>query len=180
MTGAGFRVMKFIKVMLTAAVLAVTIVPSVKAASKADATVNIQVAFTAPTCNIKVPSPYNLGVMTIGESETPHIPIDIEWDCGKPVGVSGQSFITASVKKGAPDSLKEWVQLFAKNSETGSGVFLSLKSGNSYIKMDDSTKICQQNSSQGSCKLIPITKVSAGSVKTGEVEGILIFKAHYS
>lgn len=176
MTGAGFRAMKFTKTMLAAAILI-----STTATEVISATITINVAFTAPTCNVTVDPTYNLGILVVGEAEKPHRPMPVKWDCQGGTGGTGKSFLTARVTNGLADPSKESVELLSKSgAKSGSGVFLSLRAKNAPVKIDGTTAICEQTGPQGQCDLTPVTKVPTGSVQLGGVEGALVFEAKYS
>ncbi|MEC9683725.1 F18 fimbrial protein FedE, partial [Escherichia marmotae] len=72
--------MKFTKAALAALMMTV-MTGSGQAATTATATLTINVTFTQPSCDIQVPSSYNLGLLTQGDSGKEHAPLNITWTC---------------------------------------------------------------------------------------------------
>ncbi|HHZ5946556.1 TPA: F18 fimbrial subunit FedE, partial [Escherichia coli] len=58
MTGEGFRVMKFPKIALIALIM-VMMISDVEATNSTTAVLTINVTFTPPSCDIKMPSSYD-------------------------------------------------------------------------------------------------------------------------
>lgn len=68
MIGEAFKIMKFTKIAL-AALMMVLIIDHVEATSPASALLTINVTYIKKSCDIQVPSSYNLGSLTLGRKE---------------------------------------------------------------------------------------------------------------
>lgn len=157
--------MRFTKGVLAALMLTVT-ADGAQAATNAvnvSATVRINVTFTAPTCNIKVPSSYDLGTLTPGPKE--HGPLNITWSCEGDTPI--KTALTAEVVTGGRDATNEKVYLVTDGNQA-TGAALSLKEGGSFIKLTGSQAgdyFCSDTGAvagvtERTCTLTPVTNVS--------------------
>lgn len=67
-----------------------------------------------PTCDIKLPSVYLLGVLHLGETKT-HPSLDIMWNCTK---YQDRTSLSASVVIGELNSLQDKVQMVVNGKKT--------------------------------------------------------------
>ncbi len=155
--------MRFIKVALAATMLAVT-TASVQAAIPTSSTkVTINVTFTRPSCDITVPSSFNLGILTPGTKE--HGDLNITWACEGNTPI--KTALTADVVTGDKDVGNEKVYLVTSNNQA-TGAALSLREGKSFIKLTGSQAedyFCSDTSDVAgtvlrTCTLTPVTNVS--------------------
>ncbi|EGX8244427.1 F18 fimbrial protein FedE [Salmonella enterica subsp. enterica serovar Reading] len=159
MTGGGFRAMKFTKTAM-AALMMVIITGSGQAATTDVATLTINVTFTQPSCDIQVPSSYNLGGLPPG-SKT-HAPLNITWTCKGDTPV--KTALTAGIVRGGKTSGDEKV-ILQTDSGTDTGATLSLreKVSKKLIKLTGPAVgdyFCSDVGVRRTCNLIPETNVS--------------------
>lgn len=152
--------MRFIKVALAATMLAVTMASVQAATPTISKKVIIDVTFARPSCDITVPSSYNLGILTPGTKE--HGGLNITWRCegNKPI----KTALTADVVTGDKDAGNEKVYLVTNGNEA-TGAALSLREGKSFIKLTGSQAkdyFCSDTSDVAgmvlrTCTLTPVT-----------------------
>lgn len=169
--------MKFSKAALAA--LMTMMAGGVQAAlSPVSVDVSIDVTFTQPSCEIRVPSSYDLGVLVHGESGREHVPLNITVDCG---GTPQKTALTAGIV-GSPDKAGDEKVYLMKNGQR-TGAMLSLKEKNGgLIKLTglDTDAFCKDTAGNASrtCTLIPVTDVSRDGV-LGEASATLRFGIVY-
>lgn len=170
--------MKFSKAALAA--LMTMMAGGVQAAlSPASVDVSIEVTFTQPSCEIRVPSSYDLGVLVHGESGREHTPLHITVDCG---GTPQKTALTAGTV-GSPDKAgDEKVYLMKNGQRTGAMLSLKEKGATDLIKLTglDTDVFCKDTAGSASrtCTLIPVTDVSRDGV-LGEASATLRFGIVY-
>lgn len=176
----GFR-----KTLLTIATLMLAVTAgSAAAATTATATLTINVQFPQPSCNIKVPSSYNLGTLSPG-SEVTHPGFDITWDCG----ISAQPLktaLTAAVVRGEVVG-NDKVRLLRNDGQaTGASLFLKEKGASSPVNltgagMGAQDYFCRDATAvtgMRTCTLTPVTVVKPGG-PFGLASATLRFKVGY-
>ncbi|MBH5326258.1 F18 fimbrial protein FedE [Salmonella enterica] len=164
MTGAEFRVMKFTDTAL--AVLMMVVAGNVQGAITTSATLDIDVTFTQPSCNISVPASYNLGLLTPGDGEKSHSPLTITWVC-EGAEETLATALTASIVKGTPNGGTGVTLLSDDGADTGatlslkegSGSLIKLLTSGTDVSSDD--YFCSGTGTLRTCALIPVTSVSA-------------------
>ncbi|WP_306802078.1 MULTISPECIES: F18 fimbrial protein FedE [Escherichia] len=134
-------------------------------ATTATATLTINVTFTQPSCDIKVPPSYNLGTLTPGSKI--HAPLEITWKCEGDTPI--KTALTAEIVRGGKTSSDEEV-ILKTNDNTDSGAHLSLKEkvSNKLIKLTGPSArdyFCSDESVVAgtmirTCTLTPETNVS--------------------
>ncbi|WP_187168000.1 F18 fimbrial subunit FedE [Escherichia coli] len=160
MTGEGFRVMKFPKIALIALIM-VMMISDVEATNSTTAVLTINVTFTPPSCDIKMPSSYDLGILTPGRKE--HGNFQITWNCegNEPI----KTALTASIIYGVAEGDNK-VRLIANNQPLGATLFLKEKNSGSLIKLtghDAQDYFCsdsRETTGMRICTLIPVTETS--------------------
>ncbi|MDL7099613.1 F18 fimbrial subunit FedE [Escherichia coli] len=160
MTGEGFRVMKFPKIALIALIM-VMMISDVEATNSTTAVLTINVTFTPPSCDIKMPSSYDLGILTPGIKE--HGDFQITWNCegNEPI----KTALTASISSGVAEGDNK-VRLIANNQASGATLFLKEKNSGSLIKLtghDAQDYFCsdsRETTGMRICTLIPVTETS--------------------
>lgn len=160
MTGVGFRAMRFTKAALAALMMAV-MTGSGQAATTATAMLTISVTFTQPSCDIQVPSLYNLGLLVQGEQNKEHVPLKITWTCEG--SAPQKTALTATVVGSAGKVGDEKVYLMTESQRTGATLSLKEKTGDSLIKLDGQSPFCsdaKEATGMRTCTLIPMTDVS--------------------
>lgn len=153
--------MKFTKAALAALMMTV-MTGSGQAATTATATLTINVTFTQPSCDIQVPSSYDLGILTPGKKE--HGDLKITWTCEgeQPVKTALTAGIVAGKKDGDNDNK---VRLMAGGQATGATLSLRNKSDSTLIKLTGhqaTDYFCSDSSEttgMRTCTLTPITEV---------------------
>lgn len=151
--------MTFTKAVLAVLMMVVT-VGDAQAATTATLTINV--TFTQPTCNIAVPTSYNLGSLTPGSKE--HGDLKITWTCDGDTPI--KTALTAGIVTGTKDGDNK-VRLMVSNQATGTVLSLREKKSNSLIKLtghDEKNYFCNDaNAVAGvtrTCTLTPVTEVS--------------------
>ncbi|HCP1381746.1 TPA: F18 fimbrial protein FedE [Escherichia coli] len=158
MTGVELRVMKFIKVALTALMMVMT---GNGQATTTTATLAINVTFTQPSCDIKVPSSYDLGSLNPGSKE--HGDLKITWICegNRPV----KTALTAGIVMGTADGDNKVRLMTGGGQATGAALSLKEKKSGTLIKLtghDVKDYFCSDRSAtigMHTCTLTPITEV---------------------
>lgn len=155
--------MKFTKAALAALMMTV-MTGSGQAATTATATLTINVTFTQPSCDIQVPSQYNLGLLTQGDAEREHAPLNITWTCEGDTPL--KTALTAAIVSGEAEG-DEKVYLITDGSQrTGATLSLKEKTTGSLIKLtgpDSGNLFCSdetETTGMRTCTLIPVTAVS--------------------
>ncbi|MCU7297542.1 F18 fimbrial protein FedE [Escherichia albertii] len=173
MTGAEFRAMRFTKATLAALMMMMT--GSGQAITTATLTINV--TFAKPSCDIQVPSSYNLGSLKLGVRH--HEDLRITWNCGSNTPV--KTALTAAIVRGNPKGNEE-VTLLADGGRA-SDVTLSLKEkSGSRIKLTGESYFCgdtKEVTGMRSCTLTPVTNVSVRQSWLGEVSATLRFEVGY-
>ncbi len=155
--------MKFTKAALAAlAALMMTVMAGSgqAATTTATATLTINATFTMPSCDIQVPSSYNLGTLTPGTKE--HGDLKITWTCEGAQSV--KTALTAGIVAGIADGDNK-VRLMAGGQATGAVLSLRDKSDRSLIKLTGHQAggyFCSDSSAttgMRTCTLTPITEV---------------------
>ncbi|EFB1110691.1 F18 fimbrial protein FedE [Escherichia coli] len=160
MTGAEFRAMKFTKAALAALMMTV-MTGSGQAATTATATLTINVTFTQPSCDIQVPSSYNLGLLTQGDSGKEHAPLNITWTCEG--DTPQKTALTAAIVSGDAEGDEKVYLMTDDSRRTGATLSLKEKTGGALIKLDGQSHFCAddtENTGMRTCALIPVTDVS--------------------
>lgn len=166
---------------LVALMFAVT-AGSSQAGNTATATLIINVNFRQPTCDINVPSSYDLGVLSAGGA-VEHRGFDITWNCG--TGESLKTALTASIVRGTAVG-DDQVRLLRDDGQA-TGASLSLKENRqgaspSPVKLTGATDyFCSDESEvtgMRTCTLTPVTKVDQGG-PFGLASATLKFKVGY-
>ncbi|EFG0720612.1 F18 fimbrial protein FedE [Escherichia coli] len=160
MTGEGFRVMKFPKTALTALIM-VMMVGDVEATSSTTAVLTINVTFTPPSCDLQMPSSYDLGTLTPGRKV--HGDFQITWNCegNEPI----KTALTANIISGVAEGNNK-VRLIANNQASGATLFLQEKNSGSLVKLtghDALDYFCsddRETTGMRICTLIPVTETS--------------------
>lgn len=154
--------MKFTNIALSALMLTMA-AGSVQAATTATATVTINVTFTQPTCDITVPSSYNLGTLTPGGAKD-HGDFNITWTCQGNTPV--KTALTAGVVSGTADGDSK-VRMMSGGQPTGAALSLREKGMTQPIKLTGSggqDYFCSDANAvagvQRICTLTPVTEVS--------------------
>ncbi|HHH7324890.1 TPA: F18 fimbrial protein FedE [Escherichia coli] len=171
--------MKFTKAALAA--LMMVVAGSGQADTSATATLIINVTFTQPSCEIKVPPSYYLGTLTPGSK--PHIPLNITWKCEGDTPV--KTALTATIVRGGTTSRDDQVVLLT-DSGTPTGATLSLreKKSTSLIKLTGAGDyFCSDDSATPgttirTCTLTPETNVSQNG-PFGLASATLLFEVGY-
>ncbi|EPV4610406.1 hypothetical protein ACV4SA_003029 [Escherichia coli] len=153
-------------------------ISSARASTKTlSSTLTINVNFFAPSCDVKVPSEYDLGSLTPG-NKIEHKKINIEISC-----IDSYSYSTgliASVRKGTLDTFQTSVQMLTNDEENGP--FLSLKDeGGTLIKMtgNKSDAFCIGGDKKRICSITPISNVPSDAI-SGRVIAVINFSIIYS
>ena len=154
--------MKFTKAALAA--LMMVVAGSGQAATSATATLTINVTFTQPSCEIKVPPSYYLGTLTPGSK--PHTPLNITWKCEGDTPVT--TALTAAIVKGDASGDEKVVLLTDSGTPTGATLSLREKKSTSLIKLTGpgaGDYFCSDDSAtpgttMRTCTLTPETNVS--------------------
>lgn len=153
--------MKFTKAALAALMMTV-MTGSGQAATTATATatLTINVTFTQPSCDIQVPSSYDLGTLTPGTKD--HGDLKITWTCEGEQSV--KTALTAGIVAGEKvDDNK--VRLTARGQATGAALSLRNKSDGTLIKLTGhqaTDYFCSDSSEttgMRTCTLTPVTEV---------------------
>lgn len=162
------------------AALMMVVAGSGQAATTATATLTINVTFTQPSCNIQVPSSYNLGLLVQGEQNKEHVPLKITWTCEG--SAPQKTALTATVVGSAGKVGDEKVYLMTGESQrTGATLSLKEKTGDSLIKLDGQSPFCsdaKEATGMRTCTLIPMTEVSRDGA-LGEASVTLRFEVDY-
>ncbi|EGF7427602.1 F18 fimbrial protein FedE [Escherichia coli] len=162
MTGAEFRAMRFTKAALAA--LMMVVAGSGQAASTATATLTINVTFTQPSCGIKVPASYNLGLLTPGETKD-HGDLTITWECQGNTPM--ETALTAEILAGSAENDNKVVRLKAGNGNSRAALSLRDKTAGTLIKMTGPSGgdyFCRNSKDVTgirTCTLTPVTEVSS-------------------
>ncbi|MEF9709354.1 F18 fimbrial protein FedE [Escherichia coli] len=151
--------MKFTKAVLAALMMTV-ITGSVQAATTATLTINV--TFSQQSCDIQVPSSYNLGFLTQGEIKH-HDALNITWTCEG--DTPQKTTLTAAIVSGEKAS-DEKVYLMTDSGRTGAMLSLKEKTTGSSIKLtgsgrgDNFCSDAKKDTGMRTCTLIPVTEVS--------------------
>ena len=155
--------MKFTKAALAALIITV-ITGSGQAATTATATLTINVTFTQPSCDITVPSSYNLGTLVPGLNT--HDPLEITWKCEGDTPI--KTALTAGIVKGTASGDEKVILQTDGGTDTGATLALREKKSAALIKLTGPTMsdyFCtDENAVAGTmtrtCILTPETNVS--------------------
>ncbi|BEA19132.1 TPA: F18 fimbrial protein FedE [Escherichia coli] len=153
--------MKFTKAALAALMMTV-VTSSGQATTTATATLTINVSFTPPSCDIMMPSSYNLGALSPGRKE--HSNFQITWTCEGDAPT--KTALTANIITGTAEGDNK-VRLVANNQVLGATLLLKEKNSGSLIKLtghDAQNYFCTDGSEtigMRTCTLIPVTEVSS-------------------
>ncbi|MEB5957027.1 F18 fimbrial protein FedE [Escherichia coli] len=156
--------MRFTKSALAVAMLMLTADGALAdSLASASADVRVEITFIRASCDITVPSSYNLGVLTPGSKE--HRDLKITWTCKSDTPI--KTALTADVVRGGKDAGNEKVYLVTDGNQA-TGAALSLKEGNSFIKLTGSQAgdyFCSDKGAvagvtERTCTLTPVTNVS--------------------
>ncbi|EEQ2598600.1 F18 fimbrial protein FedE [Escherichia coli] len=153
MIGEVYRLMKFTKIAL-ALLMMVVVISDVQATSSASAVLTINVTYIPKSCDIQVPSSYNLGVLTPGKRE--HGNMEITWYCEGDIPI--KTALKAEIVNGyAEDDNK--VRLMIANQP--SGAVLSLKEKDTPIALTGNNFCSDLTEDLGmrSCMITPETEV---------------------
>lgn len=177
MTGAGFRTMKFTKVAMAALMMAM-----MTGSGRADiATLTINVNFTRPSCNIRVPESYSLGDLVPGKTGKNHLPLNIVWSCegNTPLNTA----LTAVIVSGDLEGDGKVYLMTDSGQRTGVTLSLKEKTSDKLINLTGNEKFCSDTEGttgmrMRTCTLTPVTEVSRGSV-LGNASATLRFEVSY-
>ncbi|HAL7769374.1 TPA: F18 fimbrial protein FedE [Escherichia coli] len=164
MTGVEFRAMRFTKAVLVVAMLTAIVPEAWSVTVTASATVTINVTFTQPSCDIQVPSSYNLGFLVQGEQNKEHAPLNITWTCEGNTPL--KTALTAAIVKGTASGNEKVVLQTDSGADTGATLSLKEKKTGSLIKLtgpDGGNPFCsdeKEDTGMRTCTLIPVTDVS--------------------
>ncbi|WP_284675590.1 F18 fimbrial protein FedE [Escherichia coli] len=168
--------MTFTKAVLAVLMMVVT-VGDVQAATTATLTINV--TFTQPTCNIAVPTSYNLGSLTPGSKE--HGDLKITWTCDGNMPI--KTALTAGIVAGSADG-NDKVRLMVDGQTTD--VVLSLREkGSDLIKLtghnakDYFCSDAKNVTGMRTCTLTPVTTVVYQNGRGGRVSATLDFAVAY-
>ncbi|TGC04058.1 MULTISPECIES: F18 fimbrial protein FedE [unclassified Escherichia] len=155
--------MKFTKAVL--AVLMITVMTgNGQAASTTTATLMINVTFTQPSCDITVPSSYNLGLLIQGEKRKEHPPLNITWTCGG--DTPQKTALTATIISGDAEGDEKIYLMTDSSQRTGATLSLKEKATGSMVKLtgkNGGNPFCndvKESTDMRTCTLIPVTDVS--------------------
>lgn len=169
--------MKFTKVVLAVLIMTVT-VGGVLASSTATLTINA--TFTRPTCNIQVPSSYDLGALTSGTKE--HGNLKITWTCDGDMPI--KTALTAGIVAGDADG-NDKVRLMVGSQASDAVLSLREKVSGNLIKLtghDASNYFCtdaQYITGMRTCMLTPVTTVNYQKGVFGQASAKLSFSVAY-
>lgn len=153
--------MKFAKVFLTALVM-LGIAGDVQAADTATATATLTINVTRPSCDLTVPSSYNLGILTPGRKE--HGDLNITWTCKGDVPV--KTGMSVGIVNGTAVG-DDKVYLMAGSQATGATLSLKDKKNGVLIKLTNTStqdSFCTDDAEVTglrTCTLIPVTEVAS-------------------
>ena len=156
--------MKFTKAALAALMMMMVVAGSGQAATTATATLTINVTFTQPSCDIQVPSSYNLGLLTRGEKGREHAPLNITWTCEG--DTPQRTALTAAIVSGDAEGDEKVYLMTSDRQRTGATLSLKEKNTGSMIKLTGSgggSNFCddkKESTGMRTCTLIPVTDVS--------------------
>lgn len=175
--------MRFTKSALAVAMLMLTADGALAdSLASASADVRVEVTFIRASCDITVPSSYNLGVLTPGTGPKEHRDLKITWTCKSDTPI--KTALTADVVTGSKDVSDEKVYLVTNGNQT-TGAALSLREGNSFIKLtgNQGDYFCRDTDAVDSlrlhtCTLTPVTDVSRNGV-LGHASATLRFEVGY-
>ncbi|HFT9238397.1 F18 fimbrial protein FedE [Escherichia coli] len=163
------------------AALMMVVAGSGQAATTATATLTINVTFTQPSCDIKVPASYNLGLLTPGETKN-HGDLTITWECQG--NTSLKTALTAEILTGSAENDNKVVRLKAGNGNSRAALSLRDKTAGTLIKMTGPTGgnyFCNDSTETTgirTCTLTPVTEVS-GQGALGPASATLRFEVGY-
>lgn len=143
------------------------------------ATLKINVTFARPSCNIQVPSSYELEALVPGETGKHHPSLNITWSCKGNTPL--KTALTAAIVSGGSEG-EEKVRLIT-DSRQRTGVTLSLKENTNggLIKLTGTENFCSDTegtTGMRTCTLTPVTDVSHDSVP-GHASATLRFEVGY-
>ncbi len=179
MTGGACRIMKFINPVLIAA-LSVSFV-GFAAAYTIDKTFTINATFTAPSCDISIPTQfYNLGTLTPGAAKK-HSPLEIKWTCAGNIPV--KTAIKGSVSQGQLESSNDKLQMLLTKDGKPNGTYLWLENNNIPVKLtgQDSDAFCSDSTAttgERQCVITPVTEVH-NTDQFGPVKAAVTFEVIY-
>jgi type 1 fimbria pilin len=150
--------MKFTNIALTALMLAMT-AGSAQAATTETKILTIDITFIRPSCDITVPSSYNLGALTPGGPKD-HGDLNITWTCNFPQ----QTALTAGIATGTAEG-DDKVRMMSGGQATGALLSLREKGATQPIKLTGSgakNYFCSDEAAGvvRTCTLTPVTEVS--------------------
>ncbi|EFB6713167.1 F18 fimbrial protein FedE [Escherichia coli] len=160
MIGEAFRIMKFTKIAL-AALMMVVIISDARATSSASALLTINVTYIKKSCDIQVPSSYNLGSLTPGRRE--HGDLKITWTCEGDIPY--KTALIAEIVKGVVEGDNK-VRLVTGTQP--SGAVLSLQENDTLVTLNTTTEhdagnyFCSdptEGVGTRSCLVTPVTEV---------------------
>lgn len=145
--------MKFTNIAL-AALLIVSIVSDAQATSSANAVLTINVTYTPKSCDINVPSTYNLGALTPGLKE--HNNFEITWSCEG--DFEFKTALKAKIITGNAEGDNN-VRLMIDSQP--SGAVLSLKENDKMIPLTGNNFCSDLTETSGmrTCMITPVTEV---------------------
>lgn len=167
--------MKSIKSSLASLMIVVT--AGVQANSTATLTINA--TFTRPTCNIQVPSSYDLGTLTSGKKE--HGDLKITWTCDGNMPI--KTALTAGIVAGRADG-NDKVRLMVDGQTTDAVLSLREK-GSELIKLtghNAKNYFCSDAKNvtgMRTCTLTPVTTVVYQKGVFGRASATLNFAVAY-
>ncbi|HHH9866456.1 TPA: F18 fimbrial protein FedE [Escherichia coli] len=164
------------------AALMMVVAGSGQAATTATATLTINVTFTQPSCDIKVPASYNLGLLTQGETKN-HGDLTITWECQG--NTPQKTALTAAIVTGTAENDSKVVRLAAASGgNSRAALSLREKGAAQPIKLTGPTGgdyFCSDSAEvtgMRTCTLTPVTEVS-GQGALGPASATLRFEVGY-
>ncbi|WP_308065291.1 F18 fimbrial protein FedE [Escherichia marmotae] len=164
-----------------AALMMTVMTGSGQAATTATATLTINVTFTQPSCDIKVPASYNLGLLTPGETKN-HGDLTITWECQGNTPL--KTALTAEILAGSAENDNKVVRLKASTGNSRAALSLREKGATQLIKLTGPTGgdyFCSDSAEvtgMRTCTLTPVTEVS-GQGALGPASATLRFEVAY-
>ncbi|ELG84978.1 fimbrial protein [Escherichia sp. E3659] len=175
--------MKFINPVLIAA-LSVSFAgfsANVRSADTKTATFTINATFTAPSCDISIPTQfYSLGTLTPGAAKK-HSPLEIKWTCAGNIPV--KTAIKGSVSQGQLESSNDKLQMLLTKDGKPNGTYLWLENNNTPVKLTglDSDAFCSDSTAatgERQCVITPVTEVH-NTDQFGPVKAAVTFEVIY-
>lgn len=180
---SGIAGTKKIFSILSALMLTIVSINS-QAATSASTSLIVNVIYTPPSCNITMPSSYDLGTLLPG-GEVEHPSFDLNLDCSA-TDYPLKTALTATIVKGNAVSDNKVRLVRSDGLETSAFLFLKESGGTSPIKLTGSGAnmqgaFCSDATAvigPRTCKLTPVTKVESGGV-FGLASATLRFQVSY-